>query len=189
MRGLLAGVEEFASGFSGSMAHTVSDDWVWSWPTRRGEMGRGVRIELAPCLVRPWCWLSRHCCAGCAGCGGGGVPACWGGRCHLVSFVLAVVVVFGKGGEGLGFGLSAGGCRYRRREGGGCRNWRREEGALWWGRRSLSCINRSRDAPAQGFSARAAGAAAGQGDNDKDLGGQGPIMMGAFPSLRRQDFQ
>lgn len=175
------------------MAHTVSDDWVWSWPTTRGEMGRGVRIELAPRLVRPWCWLAWGCCW-CGGCGGGGVPACWGGRCHLVSYdVVVPVTVAGFGGCRVGFGMR---CR--------CRSvvvgvvvGRGVVVAIGVGKKvlsgggdgSLSSIDRSRDAPAQGFSARAAGAAAGQGDNDKDLGGQGAIMMGAFPSLRLQDFQ
>lgn len=90
----------------------------------------------------------------------------------------------GEGGEGLGFGSVPAVVGV---VGGRC-NWRREMlGGPLVGDGSLSWNDRSRDAPAQGVGARAAGAA-GPADNDKDLAGQGPgvgamaiIMDGSIP--------
>lgn len=183
MRGFLAGVEEFASGFSVGPRVSAS-------PASNFLLGEGdVRIELAPCFVRPWCWLA--CCWVCS-CGAccrdrGIAPARWGCR-HCGSFPLWLWVVgFGEGGGGRGFGIR---CQCRRSSvssGGRC-NWRREMlGGPLVGDGSLSWNDRSRDAPAQGVGARAAGAA-GLADNDKDLARQGPgvgamaiIMGGSIP--------
>lgn len=152
---------------------------------RGGEGGGGgtdSRIKLAPRLVRPRLWLSRATC-GCA-CRRvrGAAPACWGGRGHCVSrsFDLAVIVGdSGRGGRGCSEGsvsvvvgvVAVGGgevvvigvVAMEMLSGGG-------DGSLSW-------MDRSRDAPAQGVGARAAG----QGDNDKDLAGQGTGVVSSTP--------